>query len=211
MLDAAEEVILREGIGHLTLHAVASEAKLSKSGLLHHFKGKDALIEALVERKIAAWEAQTTQAIEAQLAGPGRVPRAILGGCLASTRKWTEAQRRSSQVLVAALVHDPKHIEPLRRAHRAIHARIERDGLPAGVGLAVHLAVNGLWFDWIFGISEWTPPRVAAVRGALQQLVDDSIRRQAGSRPGSGPTARPRRAGSRRQAGRRGEKGIRTS
>jgi hypothetical protein len=36
VLDAAEAVVVRQGIGNLTLEAVAAEAKISKGGLLYH-------------------------------------------------------------------------------------------------------------------------------------------------------------------------------
>jgi AcrR family transcriptional regulator len=174
MLDAAEEVVVREGIGRLTLDAVAREANLSKGGLLHHFPSKDALIDALVERKLGNWECGYEAAIEQQPPGPGRIPRAFLNMCLASTGKWTDAMRRSSAVLVAALVHDASRVEPLKKMRQDLWARIAEDGLPSGVGEAVLLAVDGLWFDWIFGLTELTPQKLSAVRAALQRLVEQS-------------------------------------
>ncbi|MGQ0627741.1 MAG: TetR/AcrR family transcriptional regulator [Phycisphaerales bacterium] len=171
VLDAAEDVVLRRGIGKLTLETVARQAKLSKSGLIHHFPSKDALVEAMVARRVAEWKRDYEAAIASQPPGPGRVPRAFLGMCLADAAKWTSPLRRSGLVLVAALVHDPRHVEPLRRIHREVAALIERDGLPPGVGEAVMLAVDGLWFDWIFGITEIVPRRLAAIHAALEQLT----------------------------------------
>jgi AcrR family transcriptional regulator len=171
LLDAAESVVLRDGIGRLTLDAVAKEAGASKGGLLHHYPNKELLIDALVRRKIDGWRRDTAEGFEREPAGPGRAARAILNTCLASSADWNDAMRRSSVVLVAALVHDPKHVEPLREAQREMLARFERDALPAGAGEAIHLAVNGLWFDFIFGLSEWSPQRLAAVRSALETLL----------------------------------------
>ena len=50
LLDAAEAVVARQGVANLTFDAVAAEAGMSKGGLLHHFRSKDRLIEALVTR-----------------------------------------------------------------------------------------------------------------------------------------------------------------
>ncbi|MDZ4829195.1 MAG: TetR/AcrR family transcriptional regulator [Phycisphaerae bacterium] len=172
LLDAAESIVLRDGIGHFTLDGVAREAGLSKSGLLHHFPSKELLIDALVRRKVDDWQRDVAEGVAKQPAGRGRTARAILGTCLSSTDKWTDSMRRSSVVLVAALVHDPKHVEPLRIAQRQMASRFADDGLPFGTSEAIHLAVNGLWFDWIFGLSDWTPPRLAAVRTALQRLLE---------------------------------------
>ena len=88
MLNAAEEVVLRDGIGRLTLDAVAKEADLSKGGLMHHFPTKDALIDAMVRRKVDAWRAEYEAAIARQASGPGRVSTA---------RCWCGSWCRSSR------------------------------------------------------------------------------------------------------------------
>ncbi len=183
MLAAAERVVERRGIGGLTLEAVAREADLSKSGLIHHFRTKDALIDALVVRWVGEWHDECEEAIAAQPPGPGRIPRAFLNKCLASPDKWNDAMRQSCSVLVAALVHDPKRVDPLRRMHRDLSDRIARDQLPPGVGEAVMLAVDGLWFDWLFGITELTPAKLANIRAALGSLIELSINARDTARP----------------------------
>jgi AcrR family transcriptional regulator len=191
ILDAAEEVALREGFGKLSLQAVAREVGLSKGGLLHHFPSKDALIDALVRRVVDGWVADTEEAIAATGAGPGRLPRACIGMCLSSTGAFTETIRRSSVVLLAALLHDRRHVEPLREAHRALAARVGRDGLRPGVGEAVQLAIDGFWFNRIFELTEWSGPRLAAVRRALEGFIE------AGASESRRP-ARPRASSARR-------------
>src|SRR5262245_2150654 len=57
LLDAAEAVVVRQGIANLTLDAVAAEAGLSKGGLLHHFPTKDKLVEGMVVRSAEQWRA----------------------------------------------------------------------------------------------------------------------------------------------------------
>lgn len=171
MLNAAEEVVLREGIGRLTLDAVAREANLSKGGLIHHFPTKDALIDAMVRRKIDGWRAEYTSAIDHEAPGPGRVLRALVGLCLGNDDPGGDAECRRCFVLVAALVHDAKHVAPLREAHRDLALRVQADGLPAGAGEAVHLAMNGLWFDRMFGLTDFTPEKLAEIRGALLAAI----------------------------------------
>jgi AcrR family transcriptional regulator len=55
ILDAARNVLLREGVAATTLEAVAGEAGMSKTGLYYYFSSKDALLFELVH---AAFEAQ---------------------------------------------------------------------------------------------------------------------------------------------------------
>ena len=77
VLDAAEAVVVRQGIGNLTLDAVASEAGISKGGLLHHFASKDRLIEAMVLRCAQGWRECVIGAYEAAEPGRGRMARAM--------------------------------------------------------------------------------------------------------------------------------------
>jgi AcrR family transcriptional regulator len=75
MLDAAEAVVVRQGIANLTLEAVAAEAGMSKGGLLHHFPSKDRLVEAMVVRCAEHVREGATQAYqctpEARAGWPG--------------------------------------------------------------------------------------------------------------------------------------------
>jgi AcrR family transcriptional regulator len=50
ILFGAEEVVLRDGVAHLTLEAAANEAGISKGGILYHFGTRAALVAAMVER-----------------------------------------------------------------------------------------------------------------------------------------------------------------
>src|SRR6266404_2353237 len=75
LLDAAEGVVLSQGINCLTLDAVAAEAGVSKGGLLYHYPSKEKPIAAMVERIVRKWQDDFHAAIEAVEPGPGRVPR----------------------------------------------------------------------------------------------------------------------------------------
>jgi AcrR family transcriptional regulator len=219
MLDAAEDVVLRDGIGRLTLDAVAKEARLSKGGLMHHFPTKDALIDAMVRRKVQGWREECDEAIERQPPGPGRVARAMLELCLGDDADCGDTDCRRCFVLVAALVHDAKHVQPLREVQRDMVARFESDGLPAGLGDAVHLAMGGLWFDRMFGLTEFTGKRLGNVRRALEGAVemgagaraDDKGRVVRSKRGGGGGGGGGGRAGGRAKVSRGGPAKVRAS
>jgi TetR/AcrR family transcriptional regulator, transcriptional repressor of bet genes len=53
ILKAAHEVALRQGIDGLTVRAVATRARLSHGLVLFHFKRKDQLVSALLDRVLA--------------------------------------------------------------------------------------------------------------------------------------------------------------
>ncbi len=56
ILQAAEAVVLREGLGALTLEAIAAELGLTKQGLYYHYPSKEAL---LAELALQEWTAAT--------------------------------------------------------------------------------------------------------------------------------------------------------
>lgn len=56
ILLAARAVLEREGIDGLTVRKVAHRAELSPMALYRHFADKDALLNALMEDGLAAWE-----------------------------------------------------------------------------------------------------------------------------------------------------------
>ena len=56
LLEATSAVIGRDGAMALTLEAVATQAGVSKGGLLYHFPNKDALLKGLLEHHLDAFE-----------------------------------------------------------------------------------------------------------------------------------------------------------
>src|SRR5438552_10278775 len=78
LLDAAEQVVARDGVANLTLDAVAREAGVSKGGLLYHCPSKSALITAVVERLATRCEFDHAQAMADGSQGPGAFARAYI-------------------------------------------------------------------------------------------------------------------------------------
>lgn len=171
LLDAAETVIVRQGIAGLTLDAVAAEAGISKGGLLHHFPNKDRLVEALVVRTADGLRAFHQEAYERETEGPGRMTRALIDTMLADLDCWSEQCRRSSAAAFAALAHNPALIEPLRATYADLYRRIQEDGLPPGVGDAVMAAVDGLWLYWVLRLVPIDQAMIERVRNALEEIL----------------------------------------
>jgi AcrR family transcriptional regulator len=171
LLDAAEAVIVRQGIASLTLDAVAAEAGMSKGGLLHHFPTKDRLVEALVTRTAEHIRAHHEEAYERTPEGPGRMARALLSTGLADVNCWSDQCRRSSSAVFAALAQNPSLIEPMRAAYGDLHRRIAEDDLPPGVGEAVLAAVDGLWLYWVLGLVPVDQKMIVRLRQALEDML----------------------------------------
>ncbi|MDT2241973.1 TetR/AcrR family transcriptional regulator [Paenibacillus larvae] len=78
ILDAACRIVKELGAVHLTLDAVAKEARVSKGGLLYHFPSKEALIQEMIthmdEKYLKNVEALSRQDKESRGIGPGHMP-----------------------------------------------------------------------------------------------------------------------------------------
>lgn len=188
ILDAAERVALRDGVGRVTLDAVAREAGLSKSGLIHHYASKDLLLTALVQRKVADWWLACSAAM-AQQQGRGAATRGLIQACFQcadEAAEQTDPLRRGCVVL-AALVHDRAHVEPVRQTQRAIEHRLASDGLDQSVTDLIRMALDGLWFNMVLGLGELSPRRLEALRARMGTLASAEQARGA-SRPRSADT-----------------------
>src|SRR3954467_14212049 len=101
LLHAAGAVVRRDGPQALTLDAVAAEAGVSKGGLLYHFGTKQELIEALVARWLAEFQADIDAAD----------PHFVRGYVRASDPAGEIADELG---LLAALVARPPPARPVR-------------------------------------------------------------------------------------------------
>lgn len=170
VLDAAEAVVVRQGIANLTLEAVAADAGMSKGGLLHHFPNKDALVQAMVARCAEHWREHVREAYEAETPGPGRMARALLSH-LKDPEGWTEQCQQGSCAVFAALAQNPALIEPMRTVYGELRTRLAADGLPPGVGETVILAIDGLWLNRVLGLAKVDKDLMDRVRGVLEPLA----------------------------------------
>ena len=101
ILDAAEQVVLRDGVGHLTLEAAAAEAGLSKGGVLYHFPTRDALVAGMVDQDHRGVRARTSHLRldradrpTARVVSPAPTSRATMEPELPPARRGGPAGRR---------------------------------------------------------------------------------------------------------------------
>lgn len=83
ILDAAREIMLRDGVAAMTLEAVAREAGMSKTGLYYYFPSKDALVFELVYGVIERHAVAVDQAVGKAHDAPSAL-RAIIRGTVQS-------------------------------------------------------------------------------------------------------------------------------
>ena len=176
ILDAAEQVVLRDGVGHLTLDAAAAEAGLSKGGVLYHYPTRDALVAAMVARIIEEFEVD----IAAYLPEPG-TPEARLPGVY--TRAYIRAtlepaapgQERLGAAVLAAAAAESALLIPLQEAADRWQASLVDDGLDPSLATVIRLACDGLWLCDLFGLASPQGSLRAQVGSAFEQMTRAGI------------------------------------
>lgn len=171
VLDAAQAVAVRDGAGQLTLEAVALEAGISKTSVLYDYKTKQALIKALVERRIAS-ENSKIQEIETRF---GPVPNIAIRAQLSSELQERSDEDRAVMLSLCAVVSqdaDLRHPVQDMIAQRIAHVA-ETSEKPRGPLLAF-LALEGLKaLEWL-GLHQWPIEERKRLLSEIRWLVDQN-------------------------------------
>jgi AcrR family transcriptional regulator len=169
ILDAAERVVLRDGVMHLTLDAVAAEAQMSKGGLLYHFPSKDDLIRGMIRRLQDQFEGDVKR-FEAEDPDPvGRKGRAVLNACFPA--EPSETAKRSDRIaaaLLAAIATNRLLLDDIREYSLKQEQELLDDGLDPVQAMIIHMAAEGLWLSSLFGLGQPS--------GKLREQVIDRLR-----------------------------------
>jgi AcrR family transcriptional regulator len=173
IIDAAEEVVLRDGVARLTLEAAAVEAGLSKGGVLYHFPTRDALVAGMVGKIIQEFDADIEYLREAD-GGPGSFTRAYIRATMEPVSPRPDREDRLGAAVIAAAAAQPALLAPLQLASDRWQAQLEDDGLDATVATVVRLACDGLWLCDLFGLAPPTAARRTQVGTELERLTGSS-------------------------------------
>jgi AcrR family transcriptional regulator len=129
ILDAAGQCFAAHGFAKTTVEEIARAAGVSKALVYHHFRGKEDILEAVVERTLSEWSevsgAPEFERVESVVDAIGTMLRLAL------------RYARSNPVLRALIESDPLVLttvgqEPMRRANEEFRARLVA-ALEAGV------------------------------------------------------------------------------
>lgn len=168
LLDAAAQRVLVGGLEELTLAQVATDAGVSKGGLLYHFPTRAALLEALVTDVLDGFEAVVER-------DAGTDDRA--GAWARAYVDATFDAEVSRPALAAALLSSPDVGAALvaRCAGRldAWHRRIEHEGIEAGTAAAIRYACDGWWT--LASLTGRDPRGDEQLRRRLHGLIDEAL------------------------------------
>jgi len=176
IVRAAEDVVIREGVAHLTLEAAAAEAGISKGGVLYHFPSRAALVSAMVDSFVVCFDADLDR-YGAHGGKPGDFIRAYVEVTLAPTvEPGDERNRRLGSSLLAGLASDPELLAPLRERFLAWQSSVESDGLDSAAATVIRYAADGMWLSELFELAPVRGTRRRAIGNEMRLLIDRAAR-----------------------------------
>lgn len=174
ILAAAEDVVLTDGVACLTLEKAAARAGLSKGGVLYHFKTRNDLVAAMVERLATRFDGAVREHHRALSpdGGPGTFARAYVEECFAeATTEEEERGERVGAAVIAAIAAEPALLQPLRSAFEGWQRDLEMDSADPVRATIARFAADGLWLCELFGIDALSPELREDLKRELVRMV----------------------------------------
>ena len=196
-LEAAIAIIARDGPGRLTLDAIARESGLSKGGVMHQFRTKEAVLKALLERQMAHFEEFST-AYMAKVSATSANPN--LATQLATVREAATSPNSAALALVAAMVENPNLMALPRGRETERMAAIREEAADPDLAMLRWAGAMGLLLSSLFGMS---PLSNEEHQRLFARLLDDAqwtgLEQSAAKRPAKSGAASAAKAASPRK------------
>ncbi len=141
VLDAAAKVVGTHGSG-ASVDAIAREAGVSKSGLLHHFRSRDQLLFALAEDIAEQFAATVYAAVDPRDHAPGRLVRGYVNATFEDLLDGSTVPEQA--MLAATLSTVPGVPEVLQRDKQRWREAFDADGLHPQRALLIVRAADGV-------------------------------------------------------------------
>ena len=151
ILDAAE-VIAHLGAKGFTLEAVAAKADVSKGAVLHHFRNKEALAVAMVDRSLDAFET-AVEAWAGTLAGPAPWARAFLHVSLFALDAGSSDPSYAPMTFLYAAAREPALMSPVQARYFVWSRRLASEVSDPVLAATVRAVADGCWWADVFGLA----------------------------------------------------------
>lgn len=169
LLDAAEEIVARDGVLALTFDRVAEQAGVAKGTVLYHFDCKEALTAAMIERFVERFDTAWADAISADADPHGRAIRAYINATHRGEPFTGIHFDHVNGAITAALANSPERLQPVQDQGQRHQKAIEKDAMDPVLATIIRMAVDGLWFAESFNLMRYDPALRAAVIGRLTE------------------------------------------
>jgi len=166
ILEAARAIAAREGAGKVTIKAVATEAGLSKGGVLYNFPTKKALLSGLLDQMLTAQRDFLAKV-------PERQPSRTLHGYFEAVRHSEDLNDDLSMAILAAAASDPQLLDPLRTELTGDLERILSETHDAPAAMVALLAIQGLRFQKLLRMPDGGADNRERAVERLRTIIDE--------------------------------------
>ncbi len=149
LLDAAEDIVARDGAAALTIDALARAVGVTKGGVQYAFGTKEALIAAMIAR----WEEGYAAQVRA-LVGDDPGPVEAIRAHVATTRDTPAADHAKSAAILASLLRSPETMDTTRQWYRERLSGLDLSERPDRTARLAFLATEGAYMLRFFGLAD---------------------------------------------------------
>ncbi|WP_018605789.1 TetR/AcrR family transcriptional regulator [Uliginosibacterium gangwonense] len=167
LLDAAEAIVSEQGVAELTLEGVAARTGVTKGGLIYHFKTKEALLHALVEKIIQQMETRYQEKAKAQ----GSSLDILLIAMINDVFDMSREEKALMTNLLAAVSSYPNQLGPVQDMYERQTQELTRDPQHMGLALMVSCALDGIIFLELLNLKQFSTEEREAMRQHLINTV----------------------------------------
>ncbi|MET8760090.1 TetR/AcrR family transcriptional regulator [Lentzea sp. NPDC004782] len=166
VIEAAARALTAHGPG-VSLDTVAKEAGVSKGGLLHHFRSKQALLVGLIDEWFDRYDRIVESLLEPEDT-PGRWTRAHIRATFTPDDLWSHPS------VVTALLGVPELQQRLDVAATRWRQQTDSDGLHPQRADLISRALDGVTLEDLLWRGQETPEKRAYTRDLLLKLTEQS-------------------------------------
>lgn len=167
VLQAALTIIARDGPGRLTLDSIARESGISKGGLMHQFRTKEAVLKALLDYQIEYFE-EFARTYSREVGATQAYPH--LSAQIATLREAGTTTHSVASAMLGAVAQEPSLLSRTQEIDGQKIASIRAEAADPDLATLRWLAARGLAVTAVLGIC----PLASAERERLfDRLLDE--------------------------------------
>lgn len=170
LLDVATGIVASHGLAHLTINALVQESGISKAGVIYHFKTRDDLIAALVERIISQFDVMQRNR-QAQNASPSM--KSTLQELCDDAFDMPDSQRQFLTNMLAAASLYPQLIGPVQKMYSDVYGHMQQFGEHSGKAMLLAAAFDGMTLLELLNFHQFTAEQRALLRTAFAKAISE--------------------------------------
>ncbi|MEQ4693853.1 TetR/AcrR family transcriptional regulator [Providencia manganoxydans] len=149
VLDAAEDIVIKQGAAALTIDAVAKSMGISKGGVQYCFGNKEALIDAMFDRWSYSYDQIFNHEIEKDDSPENRINAHRL-----ATYEHDKTAIAKGAALMASLLQTPEYLESTRTWYRDRLRNLDTSTEQGKRARLMFLATEGAFILRYFGLMD---------------------------------------------------------